>query len=150
MADDGRIVNLSSAAQSPVNPDAMKGISAISDAFKAYAQSKLAITIWSQEMAKTLKPEQVVVAVNPGSMLASKMVKEGFGVAGNDLSIGSGILVRSALSDDFSNVSGEYFDNDSAQFSAPHSEAQNQSKCNQVMVVIEEVVADFYGSLDIN
>ncbi len=83
------------------------------DDMGAYAQSKLAITMWSRIMAEKLKDGPMIVAVNPGSLLASKMVKEGFGVAGNDLSIGADILTRATLSDEFANASGKYFDNDS-------------------------------------
>lgn len=142
--DGGRIVNLSSAAQAPINLDAMIGRQVLNEAFQAYAQSKLAITIWTQHLAKTLKPTQVVVAVNPGSMLASKMVKEGFGVQGNDLSIGADILVRAALSEEFSVASGKYFDNDSGQFSVAHSEAKNKNKCEKIMSLIEEITTVFY------
>ncbi len=82
----GRVVNLSSAAQASVNPDAMRGTVKLAD-MEAYAQSKLAITMWSRVMAETLSDGPAIIAVNPGSLLGSKMVKEGFGVAGNDLRI---------------------------------------------------------------
>jgi hypothetical protein len=48
------------------------------------------------------------LAVNPGSLLASKMVKVGFGVAGNGIRIGAEVLCRAALSDDFASASGKY------------------------------------------
>ena len=149
LADNGRVINLSSAAQASISLEAMKGKQTISEAFQAYAQSKLAITIWSQELARALKPEQVMVAVNPGSMLASKMVKEGFGVEGNDLSIGADILVRAALSSEFADASGKYFDNDSRQFSMPHSDALDASKCGLVFEAIKEIVEEFYGDPNI-
>lgn len=112
---EGRIINLSSAAQAPVNIQAMKGGVALDD-MGAYAQSKRAITIWSQEMARDLPDGPVVIPVNPGSLLASKMVKEGFGVAGNDLQIGADILCRLALDDAFADQSGKYWDNDAGGF----------------------------------
>lgn len=139
LVDDGRIVNLSSAAQVPINLKALAGEVQVNDDFESYAQSKLAITIWSQELAKELKSNQIIVAVNPGSLLASKMVKEGFGMAGNDITIGSDILVRAALSDEFIGKSGQYFDNDAKQFALPHGYAQNSELCLQVMSTIEEV-----------
>lgn len=140
LADDGRIVNLSSAAQAPVDTSALAGKRQIGDDFQAYAQSKLALTIWSQEMAKQMGPKQVSVAVNPGSLLASKMVKEGFGLAGNDLSIGSDILVAAAISSEFTDANGLYYDNDSHAFAVPHSFAAVQSNCNGVMVAIESLI----------
>jgi NAD(P)-dependent dehydrogenase (short-subunit alcohol dehydrogenase family) len=129
---DGRIVNLSSAAQAPVSSDALTRGGAMSD-MEAYAQSKLAITIWSQEMAKEMQDGPVVVSVNPGSLLATKMVKEGFGIAGNDLSIGADILCAAALSDTFSDVSGQYYDNDAGRFAPPHAMAADAAHVGQVM-----------------
>lgn len=111
----GRVINLSSAAQAPVDVAAMSRFKPMGD-MDAYAQSKLAITIWSAELAKELPDGPVVVAVNPGSLLASKMVKEGFGIAGNDLSQGADILIRASLDDSFADASGTYFDNDSGRF----------------------------------
>lgn len=143
LAADGRIINLSSAAQAPIDLDAMAGKRLIDEDFQAYAQSKLAITIWSQKMATQLTSNQVIVAVNPGSMLASKMVKEGFGVQGNDLKVGADILIKAALSDEFAEASGRYFDNDSQRFALPHLEAQDQIKCSQIMNVIDSIIERF-------
>ena len=138
MPSDGRVVNLSSAAQAPVDLNAMAGNGALDD-FAAYAQSKLAITIWSQEMAR--KRPQVFAAVNPGSLLASKMVKEGFGVAGNDLNIGADILIEAALGDSFLGASGQYYDNDGAGFSAPHGAASDAGHVKGVMAAIKSLTA---------
>ncbi|MFT2089769.1 SDR family NAD(P)-dependent oxidoreductase [Paraglaciecola sp. 2405UD69-4] len=140
LSDDGRVVNLSSAAQAPVNTQAMKGEVAMKDDFQAYAQSKLALTIWSKQLQAQLKPKQVSVAVNPGSLLASKMVKEGFGMAGNDLSIGSEILVKAALSEEFADASGKYFDNDAKQFALPHTFASNQDNCEAVIATMNSMI----------
>ncbi|MEM9432821.1 MAG: SDR family NAD(P)-dependent oxidoreductase [Pseudomonadota bacterium] len=112
---DGRVINLSSAAQAPVNMGALTGDVHLDD-MGAYAQSKRAITLWSAEMAQSMPSGPVFLAVNPGSLLASKMVKEGFGVVGNDLQIGADILCRLALEDAFGNASGTYWDNDAGQF----------------------------------
>lgn len=139
---DGRIVNLSSAAQAPVDIAAMGGNGALDD-MAAYAQSKLAITIWSQELARELPDGPAVIAVNPGSLLASKMVKEGFGIAGNDLSIGADILCQAALGREFENGSGKYFDNDSGRFAQPHSAAGNTQHRREVMQVMADVFARF-------
>ena len=139
LTDTARIVNLSSAAQAPVNLAALTGSEQLSDDFQAYAQSKLALTMWSQEFAKQIKSEQIVVAVNPGSLLASKMVKEGFGLQGNDLSIGSDILIRAALSDEFEKKSGLYFDNDNKMFTLPHPDAQNETQCSALLSALNSM-----------
>lgn len=140
LPSDARIVNLSSAAQAPVDMEALHGRKQLND-MEAYAQSKLAITIWSQELAKKLNNGPVVVAVNPGSLLASKMVKEGFGVEGKDMQIGADILCEAAIGESFADASGKYFDNDIGEFSAPHAVAADVSYSAKVMQAIEETVA---------
>ena len=143
LGPDGRVVNLSSAAQAPVDHDALAGRAQLSDG-AAYAQSKLAITMWSRHLAQVLEPDggPAVIAVNPGSLLASKMVKEAFGVAGSDLGIGAQILLRAALSDDFAGASGRYFDNDSGRFAEPHRDALDEGKVAQVVAAIEALLQD--------
>ena len=141
LGNAGRVINLSSAAQDSINLDAVSGQVRLAD-MDAYAQSKLAITMWSRELARELPDGPVIVAVNPGSLLASKMVQEGFGVAGNDLSIGADILARAALSDEFATASGKYFDNDAGRFGEPHPDALDPEKSRTLMSVIEDVLAD--------
>lgn len=136
---DGRIVNLSSAAQAPIDLAAMRGDKQLGHN-DAYAQSKLAITIWTRELAKELSDGPVAVAVNPGSLLASKMVKEGYGIAGNDLSIGADILREAALGESFADASGKYFDNDSGRFAQPHAAALDATHSAQVMQGIKDAL----------
>lgn len=139
MDGKGRILNLSSAAQAPVNISALRGQQRLSD-MDAYAQSKLAITMWSIDQARRLPDGPLVLAINPGSLLASKMVKQGFGVEGNDLAIGAQILRRTALDDEFA-ASGQYFDNDAGRFAHPHADALDPAKVKDVVETIEQMVA---------
>lgn len=139
MPDDGRLVHLSSAAQAPVDIDAMEGKRQLGD-MEAYAQSKLALTMWSQDFAAHYPDGPVSVAVNPGSLLATKMVKDGFGVSGNDLNIGVDILTRAALSDEFAGKSGRYFDNDSGQFASPHPDAADPGIVSGVVQAINRQI----------
>ena len=142
---NGRVVNLSSAAQAPVNLDALAGPVQLSDN-DAYAQSKLAITMWSAHLAGLLGANgTAIIAVNPASFLASKMVKEAYGASGNDLSIGAKILVRAALSDEFASASGKYFDNDRGAFADPHPDALDPAKNKRVVTAIEELLAKLGG-----
>ena len=137
----GRVINVSSAAQSPVNLEALAGRIRLSEDFTNYAQSKLALTMWSRNLALSLKGEgPAIIAVNPGSMLGSKMVQEGFGVVGSDIRIGSEILTRAALADEFATASGQYFDNDRGQFASPHPDALHLQKCQEIVLIIEKVL----------
>ena len=106
---------------------------------EAYAQSKLAITMWTAYLAEQgVAP--MIVAVNPGSLLASKMVREGFGTSGNDIGIGVDILKRASLSEEFAQASGRYFDNDAHQFSAPHPDAQDMKVAKQLVESIKTIL----------
>ncbi|MEL6962034.1 MAG: SDR family NAD(P)-dependent oxidoreductase [Pseudomonadota bacterium] len=143
LGSSGRVINLSSAAQAPVDLAALAGQRRLDD-MAAYAQSKLAITMWSQHLAKAEEGNgPVIIAVNPGSLLGSKMVREGFGVAGGDLSVGATILTRAALDDDFAAASGKYFDNDQGRFASPHPDALVPEKVESVVQAIEDLLAKF-------
>ena len=140
LGPEGRVVNLSSAAQAPVNLQAFLNKQPFGDG-DAYAQSKLALTMWSTGMAHELGANgPMIVAVNPASFLGSKMVKEAYGHAGHDLRIGADILTRAALSDEFANASGKYYDNDRKAFAHPHLDALDPSKNIQVIEAIERVI----------
>lgn len=137
----GRVINLSSAAQAPVSPDALAGRARLGD-MDAYAQSKLAITMWSRHLADDLGERgPAIVAVNPGSMLGTNMVKAAFGVSGNDVAIGADILVRASLSEEFAGATGKYYDNDAKRFGPPHPDATDPSKCATVVRLIDGLLA---------
>ena len=141
LGEGARIINLSSAAQAPVDLEVLHGRVRIADDLAVYAQSKLAITMWSRQLAKA-HPEWVVVSVNPGSLLATKMVREGFNMAGHDINIGVDILMRAALSEAFADRSGEYFDNDAKQFADPHTDALDEERSQQVVQAIETALLE--------
>ncbi|WP_425318970.1 SDR family NAD(P)-dependent oxidoreductase [Vibrio panuliri] len=141
LGTSGRVVNLSSAAQAPVNLSALEGVQTLGDG-EAYAQSKLALTMWSRSLGLANQNKgPMIVAVNPKSFLGSKMVKDAYGVAGGDLKLGADILVRAALSTEFDAAHGKYFDNDIEAFAKPHSQAFDEAKVKQVISTIENQIA---------
>lgn len=146
MPHDSRFVHLSSAAQAPVDLTAFAGKLRL-EAMQAYAQSKLALTMWSQSLGSELEGDRVTVAVNPGSLLATNMVRKGFGVSGNDIAIGVEILSRAALSHEFATASGKYFDNDAGGFSKPHADAQNATRVAEVVEAIEKRISGYLQEL---
>lgn len=136
----GRIVNPSSAAQAPMGPGMSFEPSSQSEQV-LYAQSKLALTMWSFAMAHELGSEgPLVVSVNPGSLLATKMVKEAYGMGGKDIGIGIDILVRSAESDEFEGRGGQYFDNDSGRFAPPHPDGSDLAKCQALLQRLDATI----------
>lgn len=141
ISKSGRVINLSSAAQAPVSEAALKGETTLSDS-AAYAQSKLAITMWSNHMAHKLSGQPTFIAVNPGSLLGTNMVKDAYGMAGKDINIGVKALTYLALDPDVDNHNGEYFDNDSGHFGEPHTDALDLEKCKDVTGMVEKVASE--------
>ena len=140
LAKDGRILNLSSAAQAPLNVAAFLGEELLSDG-AAYAQSKLAITSWSRILALGLPKGPAIIAVNPGSLLGTKMVRDAYGMAGKDVGHGARILAELATSPDHAGANGLYFDNDSERFAAPHPDALDESKGARLVQMMDEIIA---------
>ena len=126
-----RIINLSSAAQSTVSFEALQGKESISSQ-AAYAQSKLALTMWSFAFA-IANPNIITIAVNPGSLLNTKMVQEAYGQFWSSADKGADILYELAISEKHAESNGEYFDNDKGTFSNAHNDAYHQEKINQLI-----------------
>jgi hypothetical protein len=98
--------------------------------------------MWSRHLAEIQgESGPSITAVNPASFLGSNMVKEAYGMDGRDLQIGVDILVRAALSDEFSDASGLYFDNDKGAFSDPHPDALDPVKTQAVTEKIEQILS---------
>ncbi|WP_368030500.1 SDR family NAD(P)-dependent oxidoreductase [Arcobacter sp. s6] len=136
-----RIINLSSAAQASVNIDAMLGKVQLNHG-EAYAQSKLALTMITSVQAQEFKNNiSSIISVNPASLLATKMVKEGYGIVGNDITIGSNILVSMALDDRFENIKGKYYDNDNNKFALPHPFGQDIQNCKMIVDTVEKILS---------
>ena len=105
-----RIVNVASAAQSPVEfPNVMleRGY----DGLKAYSQSKLAQIMFTFELAERLRGTGVSTnALHPASLMDTKMVFETFGRASSSVQEGAEAVVRLATSTELEGVTGRYFD----------------------------------------
>lgn len=141
MDSSGRVVNVSSDAQKPVDMAAFRGERQLED-LEAYSQSKLALTMWSRGLADKLDADgPAIIAVNPGSLLSSKMVHQAFGVPGKDITIGANILVRAALDDEFADASGQYFNNDAGDFGPPHADALDAEKNAAIIDHLESILA---------
>ena len=137
-----RIINLSSAAQSPVSLEALAGTQPLSPQ-ESYAQSKLALTMWSFYLAKTLNGTSVI-AVNPGSLLNTKMVREGFGRFWSSADKGGNILYDLAVSSEYEGVTGKYFDNDKGNDKGTFGDAHPAAYENQR---IEDLITFTKGML---
>lgn len=142
----GRVVNVSSAAQAPVDITELFA-APFSDDMQAYAKSKLAIVEWTRHLARTAGDDgPLYVAVNPGSLLATNMVTTGFGVAGSDISTGVDILMRAALDEEFAGRQGAYFDNDSKAFADPHPAAIDDEHNAAVVAEMDTRLAPYLAN----
>ncbi len=133
-----RVINLSSAAQSSVSIPALKGHEKLSEQ-EAYAQSKLALTMWSFYLSQQFDFLNVI-ALNPGSLLNTKMVQEAYGRYWSPADKGADIIYDLAVSDQYANRSGQYFDNDKGAFSKAHSDAYNPQKISHLIAETEQIV----------
>lgn len=133
-----RIINLSSAAQSTVKKGILTGVITI-NASDAYAQSKLALTMWSFHFAKQ-HPNITTIAVNPGSLLNTKMAKEAYGQHWSPAEKGVDILYDLAMSEANKNESGKYFDNDKGVFSNAHPDAYDDSKVEELLSITQSII----------
>ncbi|MEP0213284.1 MAG: SDR family NAD(P)-dependent oxidoreductase [Cellulophaga sp.] len=131
-----RIVNLSSAAQSPISLKALQGKMSLG-ANEAYAQSKLALTMWSFNLAKK-EPSIIVVAVNPGSLLNTKMANEAYGQHWSPAEKGVDILYDLSITDMAKTES--YFDNDKGDYSKAHPDAYNEAKIEELIKISNNIV----------
>ncbi len=137
-----RIINLSSAAQAPVSEAVLIGKEQDSEN-STYAQSKLALTMWTFHLAKQ-EPNITVIAVNPGSLLNTKMANEAYGQHWSPAEKGVDVLVNLALSEDYKNDSGKYFDNDKGDpkgyFSPAHADAYSNEKIKNLLALTDSLI----------
>ena len=87
-----------------------------------------------QEMARKHPSGPAFISINLGSLLATKMVKEGLRIEGKNINLGVDILAKAATDETFLSYSGKYYDNDIRKFSLPHQLASDQLFCNNLMV----------------
>lgn len=137
-SDDPRVINLSSAAQALVMHEALEG-KIMLPAQAAYAQSKLALTMWSMHLAKQ-EENITVIPVNPGSLLNTKMVQEAFGRYWSSADKGADILTELATAPNLIEKSGTYFDNDQERFSQAHEDAYDTDKIADLLQTTNAIV----------
>ncbi len=140
--DKTRVVNVSSAAQSHVTDAILLGMDVKIDG-DAYAQSKLALTMWSFYFAKQHATISVV-ALNPGSLLNTNMANEAYGQYWSPASKGADIIYELAVFEDYKDCSGKYFDNDKGNpkgdFAKAHPDAYDEELITKLVAKTEEII----------
>ena len=136
---EARIINLSSAAQTTVSEEALNGNLDLSFN-ESYAQSKLALTMWSFHLAKIYN-DITVIAVNPGSLLNTKMANEAYGQYWSPAEKGSDIIYDLALDEKHKAFSGKYFDNDKGMYDDAHPDAYRSALIQKLIEATEPLIA---------
>lgn len=131
VAPEPRIINLSSAAQSKISMELLDGNISVSDQ-EAYAQSKLAILMWSFHLSNQ-EPNISVVALNPGSLLDTNMVREAYGRFWSSADKGADIICDLAVAKYAKEIDGKYFDNDRGEFGPAHPDAYRTEIVNALI-----------------
>ena len=105
-----RVVNVTSAGQSPIDfsdPMLERGY----DGMRAYGQSKLALAMFTFELAEELGETGITVnCLHPGTLLDTNMVRENFGSAMGSVEEGAEAVTYLATSPELEDVTGRYFD----------------------------------------
>ena len=105
-----RIVNVASIGQAPVDFDDPM-MSTGYDGRGAYAQSKLALIMFTFDLAAALQGTNVTAnAVHPATLMNTKMVAEAGIRPSSSVEEGADAIVRLAVSPDLDRVSGRFFD----------------------------------------
>lgn len=107
-----RIVNVASAGQAPIDFGNVM-LEHDYEGSRAYRQSKLALIMFTFELADRLRAEGVDITVNalhPASLMNTKMVYEWFGYTLSTIQDGVEATLRLAISPDLEGVTGRYFD----------------------------------------
>ena len=108
-APSSRIVNVSSAGQAAINFDDLMSEKDF-DTVLAYRRSKLALIMFTIDIADKLKDENITVnSLHPGTYLDTKMVRESNITPMGKPEKGADAEVFLAVSPELENVSGKYF-----------------------------------------
>ena len=105
-----RIVNVSSLAAAPLDPaDPMleRGY----EAYRAYAQSKLAQVLWTFDLAERLDAARTTAnALHPATLMDTTMVRAAFGGSRSTVQDGAEATERLVLDPALDGVTGRFFD----------------------------------------
>ena len=105
-----RIVNVASAAQQAIDFDDVM-LEKSYDGMRAYSQSKLALVMFSFDLAEELSGTGVTAnALHPASLMDTKMVREWFGTVHTTVEEGARYVERLAVAGELDGVTGRYFD----------------------------------------
>jgi NAD(P)-dependent dehydrogenase (short-subunit alcohol dehydrogenase family) len=132
-----RIVNVCSAGQSPIDFDDVM-LEESYTGFQAYSQSKLALVMFTFDLAEELEGSGVTAnCLHPGTYLPTNMVRRAGVEPVTPLEDGVAATMRLIVSPEVDGVNGHYFDGTSE--SAPHPQAEDPEARRQLRELSAEL-----------
>ena len=133
----GRIVNVSSAGQMPIDFDDVMLERSYSGG-QAYCQSKLALVMFTFDLAEELEGTGVTAnCLHPGTYMPTNMVSRAGVEPVTPLEDGIAATMRLITSPELENVNGHYFDG--TEESAPHPQAEDPEARARLRELSEEL-----------
>ena len=133
-----RIVNVSSAGQEAIDfGDVMltRGYSGS----RAYRQSKLALIMWTLDLAEELKPRGVMVnCLHPATFMDTHMVREAGTAPASTVDEGAEAVMHLAVSADVEGRTGQYYDG--LDPSRPERQALDREARRQLAALTEQLI----------
>ncbi len=102
---EGRIVNVASVGQNPIDFDDVM-LERSYDGYRSYAQSKLAQVMFTFELAERLPEGTTVNALHPATLMDTKMVRESFGRTQDSVEDGVRSVMHLVADPELDGVSG--------------------------------------------
>jgi len=136
----GRIVNVASAGQAPIDFDNIM-LEHGYGGMRAYSQTKLALIMFTFDLAERLRAEGVDVTVNalhPASLMDTKMVRESFDHSLTTVDDGVEATLRLAIAPELDHVSGHYYER--LQESRAHEQAYDDEARRRLWRMSEDLV----------
>lgn len=135
----GRIINVGSEAQAPLDLSDLINTAG----FEAYARSKLAVIMFSFWFAEKVSESGVSVnALDPGSFLNTRMVREAFGVPPRDPEIGVRAHLYLACDAELESVTGEYYIE--GRLGRAHGAAYDTATQDELARITDELTSEYY------
>jgi NAD(P)-dependent dehydrogenase (short-subunit alcohol dehydrogenase family) len=137
LREPARIVNVASIGQAPVALDDLM-LERGYDAYRAYAQSKLAQILFTFELAERLRDRETTVnALHPATLMDTKMVRKTFGRTRASVEEGAGAVLRLVSDPELDGVTGRYFDG--TRESSAHEQAYDTEARRRLWELSEEL-----------
>lgn len=133
-----RIINVASAGQHPIDLSNLMLAEGYSGS-RAYRQAKLAMIMWTMELAAELGPQGVtVVSLHPATFMNTTMVRQAWGVPISSVAQGVAAVIHLVEMDIPPELNGAYFYG--LNRASPHSQALDAEVRRQLMQRTREIV----------